>query len=39
LLFGTPGVLTAFRVLSYGHDDGALPGVDSIGAMIPDQRV
>jgi len=39
LLFGTPEVLTAFRVLPLGHDDGALPRLDSIGMMIPDQRV
>jgi hypothetical protein len=39
LLFGTPEVLSAFRVLSYGHDDGALPRLDSIGVMIPDHAV
>jgi hypothetical protein len=39
LLFGTPEVLTAFEVISPGHDDGSLPRPESIGVMIPDQRV
>ncbi len=39
LLWGTPEVLTAFEVISPGHDDGSLPRPESIGVTIPDQRV
>jgi hypothetical protein len=39
MLFGTPNAIWSLRVLPQGHDDGALPRLDSIGATIPGQAV
>jgi hypothetical protein len=35
LVFGTPAAIFALRILPLGHEDGTLPRLESIGAMIP----
>jgi hypothetical protein len=35
LLFGTPDAISSLRILPLGHEDGALPNLESIGATIP----
>jgi len=34
-VYGTPEVILALRILPLGHEDGTLPRLDSIGAMLP----